>query len=219
MLKARPWVNHIHVISYALYLAASILIQYALIEAFIIQGLVYMMPDLYKIILLYLIPLNVISVLLLSWIHLTKYMPMWTRAPIKGGKPAAPIMVHPSQKIPKSVLITILLFGFLSFITFVLVCPTSVYEFAANLYRNNWFFKGLIESSHQFNTSLIGSVGSLALSFRNSIWGLIRPLGETIVALDLVWKYLICQNTAAWTTAIVVLTYARYCRGRRRSAS
>lgn len=49
-----------------------------------------------------------------------------------------------------------------------------------------------------------------APGFRNALLTLGAPIVNSIVSLDLVGKYLICQNVAAWTSAMVALAYGRY---------
>ena len=49
-----------------------------------------------------------------------------------------------------------------------------------------------------------------APSFRNVLLSLGAPIVNPMVGLDLVGKYLICQNGAAWASAMAALAYGRY---------
>lgn len=212
-------ISHKRLIPYLLHLAVSILIQYALLKVFISEGLTATAPQISVIVLLYLIPLNIILVLLFSWIYLMRHLstaPPKTLA--KGGR-VTPSLIKAglSQPAFRGVLGITLLFGFLSFIIFVLVYPESLFRLSESLYWSSGLFRGLIKLSYQINKFMVGALGSLALSFRSSILGLIRPLSEATMMLDVRWKYLICQNIAAWATALFILVYVRYSSARRRS--
>ena len=202
----------------------SVIIQYTLIMSFISEGLTYTTTPLetLNIILFLLIPLNVILILLLSWLHLTRNLftvPLKASAGAKARISDKSLDLAAGGRLLHSTFLgalsTILLFCFLSFIMLALMCPFFLYGFATNLYWSSGLFRSLIESSKQINSSLINAIAPLAISFRNSLWGLIKPLNELITTLNVTWKYLICQNVAAWSTAITILAYVKY-RGRVR---
>ncbi|MEM2936297.1 MAG: hypothetical protein QW231_03875, partial [Candidatus Bathyarchaeia archaeon] len=56
-----------------------------------------------------------------------------------------------------------------------------------------------------------------APGFRNALLALGAPIVNSVVGLDLVGKYLVCQNVAAWASATVALAYGRYVSSRYRS--
>ncbi len=207
------------------------LLQYALIASFASMGLVDPapleislggnLPSISISILFHLIPLNVVFILLSSWIYLNKLISgkPKTFRPIKRGGETKSLTgkFHFLESIPKGILGVIALFSFLLFIIFMLVYPSALYNFTLNLYQSNYFFRAFIKWSSQVNSSLINAVGLFAASFRSSLSGLIKPLSEPLIKADITWKYLICQNVTAWLTVIFALAYGKYHeKGRRR---
>lgn len=213
---------------HVLYIIFSVIIQYTLIMSFISEGLTYATTlEILNIILFLLIPLNVILILLLSWLYLTRNLftaplkaPVGAKARINSNKS---LDLAAEDRLLRStflgVLSTVLLFGFLSLIMLMLMCPFFLYGSVVNLYRSSSLFRSLIELSKQINSSLINAIGPFAIVFRNSFWELIKPLGQLIITLNVTWKYLICQNVAAWSTAITILAYVKYCRRMRKRAA
>lgn len=198
--------------AYFLYALIVLLLQYALIESFNAQGLVDATllrvslwgagPEISISILLQLIPLNITLVALLNLIYLVRYSPI-------ASKKSKSAISGLSKTTVKNVFGLILLLGFLTFVTFTLLCPLALFEFATKLYWSNGFFRELVERSRQINSILINVLGLIAASFRSSVWGLIGPLSEQIVGLDVAWKYLICQNIIAWLTSTLILAYVQ----------
>jgi len=99
------------------------------------------------------------------------------------------------------------LFMFSVFLLYVIGRPTFLYELGSQFYWDNphfqWFILGIHEAAQLFAQSL--SYIGLS-SFLNS---LIAPLAKTMVELDVLWKYLLCQNVAAYVSALLVLFYGR----------
>jgi len=50
----------------------------------------------------------------------------------------------------------------------------------------------------------------VAPGFRSSLEGLGASIVGPIAKLDLVWKYALCQNAAAWFSAIIAFAYGQY---------
>jgi len=115
------------------------------------------------------------------------------------------------------------LFLFLAFTLYLAERPTFLYEFVAQFYRDNPHFLGFVLgireaflllaqslSSLGLATSSINSwITAVAVGFRDSISNLVAPLAKKMVELDILWKYLICQNVAAWMPALLVLLYGQ----------
>lgn len=211
-------IGHKRLVPYFLHLALSILVQYALLRAFISEGLATATSQISAIVLLYLIPLNVILVLLFSWIYLMRHPSTALPKTLAkgGGVTKSLIRASLSQPAFRGVLGITLLFGFLSLTIFALFSPQSFFRLSSSLYWSSGLFRDLIKSSYRLNKFMAGALGSLTYSFRSSILGLIGPLSGAAMTLDVTWKYLICQNIAAWTTALFILAYVRYSSARRR---
>ena len=206
------------------------LLQYMLITSFISAGLVDPAPleislgenlPLISIsILFHLVPLNVILIILLSWIYLNKFISKRPRKyklakrTVKSKSITKAFYLFNSNL--RGVLGVIVLFSFLLFITFMSVYPSILYDFTLHLYWSNNFFRMLIRWSSQINSSLINAVGLFAAYFRNGISSLIKPLSDPLLKANIMWKYLICQNATAWLTAMFILAYCKYYEGKSR---
>ncbi|MBE0512188.1 hypothetical protein IBX38_03965 [Candidatus Bathyarchaeota archaeon] len=59
-------------------------------------------------------------------------------------------------------------------------------------------------------SAINGALRAVAPGFRNAIEGLGSSMTEPLTNIDLVWKYTLCQNAAAWISAIVALAYGEY---------
>ncbi|MDH5267867.1 MAG: hypothetical protein OEW62_09350, partial [Candidatus Bathyarchaeota archaeon] len=59
-------------------------------------------------------------------------------------------------------------------------------------------------------TAINDALLAMAPSFRSALESFGKSTTGPIVTLDLVWKYAICQNIAAWASALTALTYAQY---------
>ncbi|MEM2913242.1 MAG: hypothetical protein QXR06_02730 [Candidatus Bathyarchaeia archaeon] len=221
------------IIRYVPCILFAVLIQYALIESFIYAGL----KDIVLLeipigggfqigILFHLIPLNVILVLFYSWIYLMRYETLGLTEATRYKTAAVPKVAKKIES-PKNVIhhlwtdftIPICITAFFALILltlFALLCPSVLNDIAASLYHGNNFFRGLISWSARMNSSLTGAIGLLAASFRISLESSIKPAIKSILGLDLAWKYLICQNAAAWATALYMLAYAKYYGVRRK---
>ncbi|MBS7634524.1 hypothetical protein KEJ34_03370 [Candidatus Bathyarchaeota archaeon] len=226
-LSSRSIILHVPCILFA------VLIQYALIESFAYAGLEEIVLLEIPIgggfqigILFHLIPLNVILVLYYSWIYLMRYRTVGLTEAARRKTAAEPKAAKKVES-PKNIIrrlwsdFTIPMgitafFALLLLTSFALLCPSVLNNFAASLYRGNNIFRGLISWFFQINSSLMGAVGLLAASFRISLESSLKPAIKSILGLDLAWKYLLCQNTAAWATVLYMLAYVKYYGIRRR---
>jgi hypothetical protein len=107
---------------------------------------------------------------------------------------------------------------------YILVYPNVFQNLAVGLYSANPSFQGFvlktIEIGHGIAQALspIGWLASTinealrtaAPGFRSAIEGFGTPITKPLTNINLVWKYILCQNFAAWISAIVVLTYGEY---------
>ncbi len=211
----------------------AILIQYALVESFVYAGLKDIVlleipfgEDFRIGILFHLIPLNVILVLYYSWIYLMRYRTVGLTEAARRKTSAAPKVAKKIES-PKNIIhhlwadfkipmgITAF-FALLLLTSFALLCPSVLNDFAASLYRGNNIFRGLVSWFFQMNSFLTGAIDPLAASFRISLESSLKPAIKSILGLDLAWKYLLCQNTAAWATVLYMLAYVKYYGVRRR---
>lgn len=107
---------------------------------------------------------------------------------------------------------------------YTLAYPRLIYDAVIELYKGNPSFLGFvlktIETAQAIGQVLfpIGWLASTinnallaaAPGFRNALESFGASMIEPIVKLDLVWKYAICQNVAAWISAVTALAYGQY---------
>jgi hypothetical protein len=177
-------------------------------------------------VLFHLITLNVILVLYCNWIYLMEYKSAES-IEVARYKAATTPKVAKGVESPKSFIHSLwasfiipislaALFALLLLTLFTLLCPSILNDFVVSLYHGNSFFRGLILWSAQMNSFIIRTLGSFIASLRISLEAPFKSIIKSILGIDLAWKYLICQNAAAWATTIYVLTYIRYYGTRRK---
>jgi hypothetical protein len=105
-----------------------------------------------------------------------------------------------------------------AFALYLLAQPTSIYNAVAGFYAANpslkWTIKGIVEGIASspiggLTTGVNNALAGLAIGFWNTFEGA-GKLTVSLVKLDLVWKYIICQNLAAWVSAFAVWAYGKY---------
>ena len=86
-----------------------------------------------------------------------------------------------------------------SFLDFILKIMGGAQGIAQALSPLGWIASAL-------NKALLAA----APGFRNALLALGAPIVNSMVNLDLAGKYLVCQNVAAWASAMAALAYGRY---------
>lgn len=129
-----------------------------------------------------------------------------------------------AQAAIKSTAVVLLIFMLVTFALYVLGQQSLVQESVVKFYEGNPFFQGLVLNmiyGAQAVGRALAPIGWLASainkallaaapSLRNALLGLGASIGEPIAKLDLVGKYVLCQNVAAWISALIALAYGRY---------
>lgn len=107
---------------------------------------------------------------------------------------------------------------------YILAYPNMAYNFAAGIYEANPSLHGFVLKTIEIGKAIaqalspIGWMGSAidnalrdaAPGFRNNLEEFGAPITEPLTKLDLVWIYALCQNAAAWISAVVALAYGEY---------
>jgi len=107
---------------------------------------------------------------------------------------------------------------------YILVYPNLSRDLAFGLYSANQSFHGFVLKTMEIAqgiaqafspigwlaSTIDGAMRAVAPGFRNTIEGSRPPITEPLANLDLVWKYTLCQNAAAWISGIVALVYGEY---------
>ena len=102
--------------------------------------------------------------------------------------------------------------------------PSFIYEVVTGFYRANPAFHGFVLKTFEITQEIgqtltpLGWIGStinnallaMAPGFRSALEGFGTSITGSMVTLDLVWKYAICQNIAAWASALTALAYGQY---------
>ncbi len=118
----------------------------------------------------------------------------------------------------KSSATVLALFIVSAFALYLLVQPTFIYDIVVGLYTGNpslpLAIRGIIDGIASspiggLTTAVNDALAGIAIGFWNTFEGA-GKLTESLVQLDLTWKYVICQNIAAWVSALAVWAYGKY---------
>jgi len=107
---------------------------------------------------------------------------------------------------------------------YILVYPNLSHDVAIGLYGANPSFHGFVLKTIEIAqgiaqalspigwlaSAINGALRAVAPGFRNAIEGLGSSMTGPLTNIDLVWKYALCQNAAAWISAIAALAYGEY---------
>jgi len=107
---------------------------------------------------------------------------------------------------------------------YILIYPKLMYDLAIGLHRGNPSFHGFVLKTVEVGKGIAQALSPIewlasaidntlrsgAPSFRNALEGFGAPLTEPLAELDLVQRYTLCQNVAAWISAVVALAYGQY---------
>jgi hypothetical protein len=123
-----------------------------------------------------------------------------------------------AQASVKSSATVLALFIVSAFALYLLVQPTLIYDIVVGLYTGNpslpLAIRGISEGIASspiggLTTAVNDALAGIAIGFWNTFEGA-GKLTESLVQLDLTWKYVICQNIAAWVSALAVWAYGKY---------
>jgi len=118
----------------------------------------------------------------------------------------------------KSSATVLVIFIVSAFVLYLLVQPTLIYDIVVGFYAGSpslpMIIKGVAEGIASspiggLTTAVNNALTGVAVWFWNTFEG-VGKLTESLVQLDLVWKYVICQNIAAWVSAFMVWAYGKY---------
>jgi len=110
------------------------------------------------------------------------------------------------------------------FMFYALVYPRLIHDMIVRFYAENPSFQGFVLETIRrgreigqvlspigwLASSINGALVAVAPGFRSSLEGFGAPIARPMAKLDLVWKYALCQNAAAWLSAIAAFTYGQY---------
>ena len=107
---------------------------------------------------------------------------------------------------------------------YAVVYPSLIHDIVVGFYAENpSFLQFVLETIKQAQgigqalspigwlaSTVNGALVAVAPGFRSSLEGFGAPILAPIIKLDLVWKYALCQNAAAWFSAIAAFAYGQY---------
>lgn len=135
-----------------------------------------------------------------------------------------------AQAAVRSAVTVLVIFLCAFFLLVIVEYPDLIHYWALNLYRGSPAFLDFVLGTAQWFRGVgqaapsLGGLGSavndaligLAPGFRRSLEVTGSSLMRPVVELDMVWKYLLSQNLAAWISAVVALAYGVYVSSRPR---
>lgn len=129
----------------------------------------------------------------------------------------------------RSALAVLAVFLSMSLLLYIVVYPDLIHQWIVELYRSNSSFLGFVTGTIDLvrgvgqalpplgglGTAINNALLGAAPSFRHGLAGVGAALTGSIVGLDVVSKYVLSQNVAAWSVALVALIYGLYVSFRR----
>ena len=114
-------------------------------------------------------------------------------------------------RVALETIVTVLTIFLLSIILLsVLVYPHLFTDFAVGFYSETSPLQGFMQSLAEGVVPIASGLDSIAPGFRNAFEGLVSSRAPALTGGDLLWRYVFCQNAAAWVSAISALAYVRY---------
>jgi hypothetical protein len=121
-----------------------------------------------------------------------------------------------------SIVVLVFLVSFLT--VHLMEYPRLIHDLIVGFYRGNPSFHGFVIRTIDIAGSMgqaLAPIGWLASAinnalisaspgFRSVLESSILSVTDPLVKLDIVWKYAICQNLAAWISAIASMAYGQY---------
>ena len=107
---------------------------------------------------------------------------------------------------------------------YLLAYPKVSYDLATGLYRSNPSFHGFILKTIEIGkgtaqalspigwlaSAIDNALRAVAPGFRSAFEGFGAPVMKSLAEVDLLGRYVICQNVAAWISALIALAYGEY---------
>lgn len=95
----------------------------------------------------------------------------------------------------------------------VLVYPNLFTDFAVGFYNKTSALQEFLRSLAGGLVSIFSGLDSVAPGFRSALGSFVSFSSASLNEGDLLWRYVFCQNAAAWISAISVLVYVRFFSG------
>jgi hypothetical protein len=91
----------------------------------------------------------------------------------------------------------------------VLLYPNIFTRFAAGFYSETSALQGFMRSLADVVVSVARGFDVVAPGFRNAFEGIVSTNLPSLTSGDILWRYVLCQNVAAWVSAFAALAYVK----------
>jgi len=129
----------------------------------------------------------------------------------------------------RSALAVLAVFLSMSLLLYIVVYPDLIHQGVVGFYRSNSSFLGFVTGTIDLvrgagqalpplgglGTAINNALLGAAPGFRHGLAGAGATLTGSLVGLDVTGKYVLSQNVAAWSAALVALIYSSYASSRR----
>ncbi len=136
--------------------------------------------------------------------------------------------LHFARAAVRSAIVVLLVFLSIAFLLIIVEYPDLIHRWTVNLYRSSPALLNFVVGIGQWlrgvgealpplgglGSGLINALAGVAPGFRHSLEGAGTGLAGPIAQLDVVGKYVLSQNLAAWTSALIALVYGAYASSR-----
>jgi len=127
--------------------------------------------------------------------------------------------LYSARAAVRSAVAVLAVFLSLSLLLYVVVYPDLIHSIVVGLYMGNPSFLSFVRGTTDLARGLGDALASVFLGvapgFQSSLAQLGASLTGPIVGLDVVGKYVLSQNVAAWASALIALVYGMYVSSRR----
>ncbi len=127
-----------------------------------------------------------------------------------SGVSSAPRRLSFGSLAFESTVTVITIFLLSSILLSVLVYPNLFTEFAAGFYSKTSPLQGFMQSLAEGLVPIASGLDFIASGFRSAFEGIVSARLPSLTEGDLLWRYVFCQNAAAWVSAISALAYVQY---------
>lgn len=146
------------------------------------------------------------------------------------GIPALSKRLSSARSVVRSTLTVLLIFGAVALGLLLVAYPSVIYYWALNLYQGSPGLTNFVLGTGQWLRGIgtavppLGDLGAsinnaliqAAPGFRHSLEAAGTSITKPIFQLDAAGKYVLSQNLAAWTAAVIALLYGSYASARPR---
>lgn len=249
-ISSFSWTSQKGLLTIGSFTVIALVCEFFIVTFFAGSGLAELSADLLAASMLYVfLPLVVITVLVSSWIYLTKHVLVGPRivssvkkskihrrhsrrrkqksftqntfesinkafskisAAFSGSSSAKQSRLTLNKAALESTITIVTIFLLAAFLLSVLVYPRLFTDFATGFYSTQSplqdFMKGLADAL----VPIASGLDSIAPAVRDLFGGLATASVQSMTETDILLRYVLCQNAAAWISGLSVFAYVKY---------